>query len=90
MQASTSLSQMTKFIVQTYDPKNGNTVTFNMGYDLDNNADVMNPANSASLYTDAASSAFTVTTTPEPASAGIFLASTLLLLKRHRRRNESN
>ena len=44
LQASSSPGQTTTFTVGAYDPSNGNTVTFDSGYDLDNNLDPLNPS----------------------------------------------
>jgi hypothetical protein len=66
--------QSTTFTVGPYAPDSGNTYTFNNFYDLDNNSDPFNPEGSESLYSSAAPTTFTVTTTdvtsavPEPSS----------------------
>jgi hypothetical protein len=47
-----------------YGPGNGNTVTFESGYDSDNSADPLNPADALGLYSDATPTTFSVTTRP--------------------------
>jgi hypothetical protein len=67
-------AQTTTFTVGPLTSDPGNTLTFTNFYDLDNNADPGNPEGSDSLYSSAASTTFTVTTTgaavavPEPSS----------------------
>jgi hypothetical protein len=84
LQASFTPSQTTTFTVGAYDPSNGNTVTFDSGYDLDNNADPLNPAGASALYFGAAPTNFSVTTSsvPEPASCSLLIASGVMLMRR--------
>jgi hypothetical protein len=87
LQASSTPGQTTTFTLGAYDPNNGNTVTYNSNYDLDNNADVLSPPDAASLYSDATPTNFTVTTSsavPEPASVSLLVAGALLLIRRSR------
>ena len=87
LQASSTPGQTTTFTVGVYDPSNGNTVTFDNGYDLDNNADPLNPAGASTLYSSATPTNFSVTTSsvPEPASLSLLIASGLTLIARPRR-----
>jgi hypothetical protein len=86
LQASSTPGQTTTFTIGAYDPSNGNTVTFDSGYDLDNNADPLNPSGAADLYSSAAPTDFSVTTSsvPEPASLSMLMASGLMLLRGRR------
>jgi hypothetical protein len=89
LQASSTPDQTTTFTVGVYDPNNGNTVTFNSGYDLDNNADPLNPAGASTLYSSAASTNFSVTTgasLPEPASISVLVISAYGLFRRRMRK----
>lgn len=85
LQASSTPDQTTTFTVSVYDPNNGNTVTFDNGYDLDNNEDPLNPPGASDLYSSAASTNFSVTTSvPEPAALCILTFGSMLLLGRRR------
>jgi hypothetical protein len=86
LQASSTPDQTTTFTVGVYDPKQGNTVTFNSGYDLDNNEDPMNPPGASSLYSSAAATNFSITTSvPEPAALSLLTTGSILLLWQRRR-----
>jgi hypothetical protein len=89
LQASSSAGQTTEFTVGVYDPNNGNTVTFDNGYDLDNVNDPLNPADASDLYSSAASTNFSITTSesaiPEPTSLALIAMSAFLLNARRRR-----
>jgi hypothetical protein len=86
LQASSDPGQTTTFTIAAYDPNNGNTVTFNNGYDLDNNADPLHPTGASDLYSSAAPTNFSVTTSvvPEPVSSVFLFTSSFMLLCRHR------
>jgi hypothetical protein len=86
LQASSTPGQTTTFTVGAFDPSNGNTVTFDNGYDLDNNADPLNPAGASTLYSSAAPTNFSVTTSsvPEPATIAIVASGSMLILRRRR------
>lgn len=87
LQASSTPGQTTTFTLGVYDPDNGNSVTFDSGYDLDNNADPLNPAGAGDLYSSAASTNFSITTAlPEPTTALLLVVLALPLLRRPRRR----
>jgi hypothetical protein len=87
LQASSNPGQTTTFTVGAYDPSNGNTVTFANGYDLDNNADPLNPPDASTLYSSVASTNFSVTTSsvPEPASLAVFAVAGIMMLHRRDR-----
>jgi hypothetical protein len=84
--ASSTPDQTTTFTVSVYDPNQGNTVTFNNGYDLDNNNDPLNPPGASALYSSAAPTNFSVTTSsvPEPASLSLLTLGAVTLLSRRR------
>lgn len=89
LHASSTPGQTTTFIVGAYDPNNGNTVTFNSGYDLDNNSDPLNPPGASELYSSAAPTDFSVTTAvPEPATTLLLVTVSGLMLARRKRRIE--
>jgi hypothetical protein len=91
LQASSTPGQTTTFTIGAFDPSNGNTVTFDSGYDLDNNADPLNPAGASVLYSSAAPTNFSVTTSsvPEPASLSLLVASGLMVMRRRRSGSQS-
>jgi hypothetical protein len=74
------VGQQSIFTVGVADPASGSTFTNDKGYDLDNNADLLNPAGASSLYFSAASTTFSITTTtvPEPIGLGMVLLSAVV------------
>ena len=76
------------FTVGTTDSTIGATFTNDDTYDLDNNAFVTNPPGAASLYANAQSTTFTVTTSavPEPAALSCLAAAIVLIRARRPQR----
>ena len=90
MQASSTPGQTTTFTVGGYNPNVStlnDTITFKSGYNLDYNQDPTNPPGASTLYSSAASTTFSVTTTsvPEPASLSLLGAAAVGGLARRRR-----
>jgi hypothetical protein len=74
--------QSTAFSVGIADPSLGTTFTNDNSYDLDNNADPLDPSDSQRLYNSSAETAFTVTTAvPEPAALTLFTIAGFLLTR---------
>lgn len=84
--ASALSGQTTVYTADVADPANGSTLTNDSAYDLDNNADLLNPAGAQSLYSSAAPTNFSITTTPEPTSLALFALTLLALAKRPSRK----
>ena len=85
--ASSAPGQTTVYTADLADPASGSTLTNDSAYDLDNNSDPLNPAGSDTLYSSAAPTNFTITTTPEPTSLALLALTALTLTKRPSRKH---